>query len=81
MPRAARASVGGVCNHVINRGNGRRRVFRKEAYYQAFFKAPAHAGIEMPMPVLGLCLIPNHFHLALLPQADGDLSRWMHWVL
>ena len=81
MPRAARASVGGVCYHVINRGNGRRAVFRKEADYQAFLKALAHACIEIPMSVLAFCLMPNHFHLAVLPKEDGDLSRWMHWVL
>ena len=27
MPCTARASVGGVCYHVGNRGNGRRQVF------------------------------------------------------
>ena len=32
------------------------------------------------MPVLGFCLMPNHFHLVLRPQEDGDLSRWMHWL-
>jgi putative transposase len=81
MPRAARASVGGVCYHVINRGNGQRKVFRKDADYEAFLKALAHACIEIPMSVLGFCLMPNHFHLAVLPKEDGDLSRWMHWVL
>ena len=24
--------------------------------------------------------MPNHFHLAVWPEEDGDLSRWMHWV-
>ena len=33
------------------------------------------------MPVLGLCLMPNHFHLVVQPKGDRDLSRWMHWVL
>jgi putative transposase len=27
------------------------------------------------------CLMPNHFHLALWPSGDGDLGRWMHWLL
>ncbi len=80
MPRAPRASVGGVCYHAINRGNGRRQVFHKDGDYQAFLKAIGHACVEIPMPVLGFCLMPNHFHLVLLPKADGDLSRWMHWV-
>jgi putative transposase len=25
--------------------------------------------------------MPNHFHLVLWPRADGELSRWMHWLL
>ena len=81
MPRAPRASVGGICYHVMNRGNGRRAVFHKHADYQAFLKAIGHACIEIPMPVLGFCLLPNHFHLVVWPKEDGDLSRWMHWVL
>ena len=74
MPRTARASVGGVCYHVINRGNDRREVFLKDGDFQAFLKAIGHACIEIPMPVLGFCLMPNHFHLAVLPKSDGDLS-------
>jgi putative transposase len=81
MPRTARASVGGICYHVINRGNGRRDVFRKDGDFQAFLKAVGHACIEIPIPVLGFCLLNNHFHLVVMPKEDGDLSRWMHWVL
>jgi putative transposase len=33
------------------------------------------------MRVLAYCLMHNHFHLALWPIGDGDLSRWMHWLL
>jgi putative transposase len=80
MPRAARASIGGICYHVLNRGNARRRVFYKNADYQAFLKAMAHACVEVPMRVLGFCLMPNHFHLVLWPINDGDLSSWMHWL-
>ncbi len=25
--------------------------------------------------------MPNHFHLALRPHGDGDLGRWMQWLL
>jgi REP element-mobilizing transposase RayT len=80
MPRAPRASAGGVCYHVINRGNARRQVFHKEGDYHAFLKALAHACIEVPLPVLGFCLMPNHFHLVVIPEHDGDLSQWMHWL-
>jgi putative transposase len=80
MPRTARASVGGVCYHVLNRGNGRSQVFHKEGDYHAFLKAIYHACVEIPMPVLAYCLMPNHFHLVVLPTHDGELSTWMHWL-
>ncbi len=80
MPRAARASVGGICYHVLNRGNAGRRVFHKKGDYQAFLKAMGHACVEVPMRVLGFCLMPNHFHLVLWPINDGDLSSWMQWL-
>src|SRR5579859_5081102 len=79
MPRTARASVGGICHHVINRANARREVFPKDGDYHAFLKAMAYASVEVPMRVLGFCLLPNHFHLAAWPIEEGDLSRWMHW--
>ena len=66
---------------MINRGNGRQAVFQKPEDYDVFIKAMAHASIEVPMRVLGFCLMPNHFHLVVWPENDGDLSRWMQWVL
>jgi len=36
---------------------------------------------RIPMRVLGFCLMPNHFHMVLLPYEDADLGRWMQWLL
>lgn len=76
MPRTARASVGGYCYHVINRGNARAEVFHKGADYDAFLEAIGEARVRLPMGLLGYCLMPNHFHLVLWPHGDGDLGRW-----
>ena len=81
MPRTARASRGGYCYHVINRGTGRAQVFHKDGDYQAFVKLIGDACERLPMRVLGYCLMPNHFHLVLWPHKNGDLSRWMQWLL
>jgi len=81
MPRTARASRGGYCYHVINRGNGRAQVFHKDGDYQAFVKLIGDACERLAMRVLGYCLMPNHFHLVLWPHKNGDLSRWMQWLL
>ena len=36
MPRIARGQLGGVCGYVVNRGNGRQRVFHDEQDYAPF---------------------------------------------
>ena len=36
MPRTARTSRANYCYHVLNRGNGRARVFHKQGNYEAF---------------------------------------------
>jgi len=81
MPRTARASAGGYCYHILNRGNGRVAVFHKDEDSRAFVRLIAEAFRRRPMRVLAYCLMPNHFHLALWPFGDGDLSTWMHWLL
>ena len=81
MPRTARASVGGLCYHVINRGNGRAAIFHKNEDFAAFIQLMLDGKARRPMRVLAYCLMPNHFHLVLWPRADGDLSSWMQWLL
>jgi putative transposase len=81
MPRTARASVGDVCYHVINRGNARGDVFHKHEDFAAFVTLLEQACERLPMRVLAYCLMSNHFHMVLRPLAAGDLSRWMQWLL
>jgi len=80
MPRGARDSLGGYCYHVLNRGNARRIVFRKENDYAAFARLLGEAGERIDVRLLAFCLMPNHFHLLLWPRQDGDLSRYMMWL-
>ena len=80
MPRPVRHAVGDLCYHVCNRGNGRANVFHKDADYDAFVRLIGQACERQPMRVLAYCVMPNHFHLALQPFGDGDLSRWMQWL-
>ena len=81
MPRTARASVGGLCYHVINRGNGRAEVFHKARDYQAFVDLLRESRARVPMRILAYAVMPNHFHACVWPHADGDLGRWMQWLL
>jgi putative transposase len=81
MPRTARASVGGLCYHVLNRGNARDDVFHKDGDFAAFLQLMADANERLPMRILAYVLMHNHFHLVLWPRKDGDLSRWMQWLM
>jgi putative transposase len=81
MPRTARASVGNVCYHVLNRGNARNTVFHKDDDYGAFLKLLNQANDRVSMRLLAFCLMPNHFHLVAWPRNDGDLSKWMQWLM
>jgi len=81
MARTARVAEGGICYHVINRGNRRGTVFHTADDYDAFVRLIGRACARIPMRVLAYCLMPNHFHLVLWPHEDGDMSRWMHWLM
>ena len=75
MPRTARASIGAFYYHVINRGNGRAELFHKARDYQAFVDLLRESIARVPMRLLAYCLMPNHFHVAVWPHADGDVGR------
>ena len=81
MPRIARVASGGVVQHVLNRGNGRLRLFRKPGDYRAFVDLLGEALDRAPgVRMLGWCLMPNHWHLVTWPTDDGDLSAFMRWL-
>jgi hypothetical protein len=61
MPRTARASVGGMWYHVLNRGNRGEAVFHKSGDYDAFVEAIIDARARLPMDVLGYCLSRTMF--------------------
>jgi putative transposase len=35
----------------------------------------------LPLLLVYVGLMPNHFHLAVWPEGDHDLSAWMHWLM
>jgi len=80
MPRPPRVAVGGVVYHVLNRANGRVRLFQEPGDYEAFERVLAEAHERVPMRLLAYCVMPTHWHLVLWPQADGDLSHFMSWL-
>ena len=75
------AREAGYCDHVLNRGNARSEVFHKPGDYKAFLQTISESSVRLPMRLLAYCLMPNHFHLVVRPFGNGDLSRWMQWLM
>ena len=81
MPRIPRGQAAGYAYHVLNRGNGGATVFHKDGDYAAFLNLLATAKSKFPIKVLGVCLMPNHFHLVVQPANEAALSRFMQWLM
>lgn len=81
MPRIRRRCPSGMVQHVLSRGNDRKRIFRKREDYWAFLRLLAEAQARVALPVLAYCLMPNHFHLVVQPESAAALSAYMQWLL
>ena len=67
--------------HVLNRGVGRRELFHRPQDFAAFERILADALARVSgVGLLAYCLMSNHWHLELLPTADGELSEVMRWL-
>ena len=80
MGRVSRVDVPDMVYHVLNRANFRSSLFRVDKHYQSFVNILREAKEFTPMRILAYCLMPNHWHLVLYPEATVDLSRFMHRV-
>jgi putative transposase len=80
MPRTARIAPGGMIFHVLNRANNRDSIFRTDEDYLAFLRVMCDIQVKKPMRILSFCLMPNHWHLILWPELDGQLGRFMQAI-
>ena len=80
MPRIKRTNVGGYVYHVLNRANARVQIFDNDEDYKLFENILEEAIEKFNVKILAYCIMPNHFHLVLYPENEGDLSVFMGWV-
>jgi putative transposase len=73
-------SLGGVVYHVLNRAHGRVTLFAAERDYEAFESLLVKSHSRLPVRILAYCLMPNHWHLVLWPEKEGDLSKFVQWL-
>lgn len=80
MPRIARKAPGGWVYHVLNRANGRLRLFKKDEDFLAFEEVLRLAHERTPIRILGWCVMGNHWHFVLWPRREGELTQFMRWL-
>jgi putative transposase len=80
MAYPKRQCSGGVIYHVINRANGRLRIFKKPADFEAFERILAEGLERVDMRLCGYCIMGTHWHLLLWPRNDDDVTEFMRWV-
>ncbi len=81
MGRPKRVTAGGYAYHVVNRGNGRMRIFDDDGAYIAFEKVLVQALDRWPeMGLVSYCLMPNHWHLVVRPDIGEILPRFVGWL-
>jgi len=55
-------------------------IFEKNEDYVAFEQVLAEAVTRTAMRLLSYCVMPNHWHLVVWPEEDGQLSEFTGWL-
>jgi putative transposase len=80
MPRAKRIIKAGLVYHLLNRANGRLRIFKKDKDFEAFERIIAQAIEQFSVRIISYCIMSNHWHLMAWPSVDSRLSDFMKWL-
>jgi len=79
MARQPRIDLGGYVYHIINRASGRVPIFKTKEDFKLFEEVLEEAKEKTGMRILAYCIMPNHFHLALYPEQDDEIQKFMGW--
>ncbi len=71
MARAPRVNVGEHIYHIINRSNGRLKIFENKDDYIHFENLLEDAKKLVDMRIISYCIMPNHWHLKTVPDTDS----------
>jgi putative transposase len=66
--------------HVMNRSVGRMHLFRNGADFEAFQQVMIEAHQRHPIRILSYCVLSNHWHFVVWPEADGQVTAFFRWL-
>ena len=80
MGRAPRIQGPGILYHVINRGNGRRAIFRSAHDHERYLELLHRYQERFPVRIYHFVLMTNHVHFLLEPLEGGVLAPFMQGI-
>lgn len=80
MARRPRVDVEGYFYHVLNRANAKQIIFKSQKDYQFFESTLTEAIEKFQVRLIAYCIMPNHFHLVLYCDKDGEIQKCMQWL-
>ncbi len=80
MGRKPRIIAEGYPHHVVNRGHNGQVIFRSDFDMHIFSGLLSHYLEKTGCSLMAYCLMANHIHLMLKPEAREDLVELMHAV-
>jgi putative transposase len=66
--------------HVLNRAAGRAHLFRNDGDFEAFQRVILEAHQRHPIRVLTYCVLSNHWHFVVWPEADSQVTAFFRWL-
>lgn len=76
MPRTKRICPAGEVFHVLNRSVARLTLFEKPEDYAAFMQVVEETWEKVPLPILAMTVMPNHWHFVVRPTTDTQLTEF-----
>jgi putative transposase len=65
---------------MLNRGNRREPVFHKTEDFEAFERMMVESLERSRIKLFAYCLLPNHWHMVVSPEVDGEMGRFGQWL-
>jgi len=75
MARLARVVAPGFPHHITQRGNRRQETFFSDNDYRTYITLMAECCQRCGVEIWAYCLMPNHVHLAAVPESEEGLRR------
>ncbi|MBX6423772.1 transposase [Thermosulfurimonas sp. F29] len=81
MPGRPRIIAPGYPHHVVSRANHGQTCFHEEEDYRVFLDIVGNLKRKREIRIWSFCIMPNHFHLLVVPETPEDLVKFMQGLL